>query len=72
MGQKAFSLAIWPRFEVMDSYEIVGIGVDCTGNPYVIGSVGPYLTKKEAESDLIHITEEDLKKPKKIKKIVDF
>ncbi len=72
MGQKAFSLAIWPRFHVMDSYEIVGIGIDCTGNAYVIGSVGPYLTKEEAKSDIEHITEKDLKKQKNPKLPVDF
>ena len=72
MGQKAFSLAIWPRFHIMDSYEIVGIGIDCTGNPYVIGCVGPYLSKEEAESDLHHITEKDLKKPGIMKLTVDF
>ena len=56
----------------MDSYEIVGIGIDCTGNPYVIGCIGPYLTKEEAETDLHHITEKDLKKPGIMKLTVDF
>ena len=56
----------------MDSYEIVGISIDCTGNPYVIGSVGPYLSKEEAESDLHHITEKDLKKQENPKLTVDF
>jgi hypothetical protein len=72
MGEKTFSLAIWPRLHVMDSFEIVGIGMDCTGNPYVVGCIGPYLTKEEAESDLHHITEKDLKKQENSKLTVDF
>lgn len=72
MGKKTFSLAIWPRLHVMDSYEIVGIGIDCTGNPYIVGCVGPYLTIEEAKSDLQHITEKDLKKHVNLKLAVDF
>ena len=72
MGKKAFSLAIWPRFEVMESFDIVGIGIDTAGDAFIIGSVGPYLTKEEAEIDLQHITEKDLKKHKKAKLTVDF
>lgn len=72
MGEKTFSLAIWPRFAVMESYDIVGIAIDSSGQPYVLGSVGPYLTKHEAEIDLQHITIKDLKKSKKDKLAVDF
>tara|TARA_X000001316_G_C922345_1_gene37495 strand:- start:2793 stop:3011 length:219 start_codon:yes stop_codon:yes gene_type:complete len=72
MGQKAFSLAIWPRFAVIESYDIVGIGIDGTGQPFVLGSVGPYLTKEEAKLDLKNITEKDLKKSKKERLSVDF
>lgn len=72
MGEKTFSLAIWPRFAVMESYDIVGIAIDSSGQPYVLGSVGPYLTRQEAEVDLQHITKKDLKKSKKEKLAVDF
>lgn len=45
----------------MESWEIVGIEMDEAGCWQVVGAIGPYLSKEEAEADLPHITEKNLK-----------
>lgn len=62
MGQKTLHLEIWPIFSTTEAYELVAIKFDAAGSPYVHGSVGPYLTKEEAMTDIPNITENNLKK----------
>ena len=62
MGQKTLHLEIWPIFSTTEAYELVAIKFDAAGSPYVHGSVGPYLTKEEAMTDIPNVTENNLKK----------
>lgn len=62
MGQKTLHLEIWPIFSITEAYELVAIKFDVAGSPYVHGSVGPYLTKEEAMTDIPNVTENNLKK----------
>jgi hypothetical protein len=62
MDKTTLFLEIWPIFSVSESYEIACIKLDSAGCPFIIGTVGPYLTKEEAKSDLSNITEKDLTK----------
>ena len=60
MGKTTLFLEIWPIFSATEAYEIACIKLDGAGSPYVHATVGPYLTKEEAKSDLSNITEKDL------------
>ena len=55
-------IEIWPVFSVIEAFEIVGIGFDVAGCAYIIGSVGPYLTREEATRDIANVTKDNLKK----------
>ena len=55
-------IEIWPIFSTTEAFEIVGISFDATGTAYIVGSVGPYLTKKEAMLDIPNVTKDNLKK----------
>ena len=57
-------LEIWPVFAVTEAYEIACIKMDSAGCPFVVATIGPYLTKEEAKTDLSNITTEDLIKKK--------
>ena len=71
MGKPTLHLEIWPLFSTVEAYEIACIKFDGTGSPYVYTTVGPYLSKEEAAVDLRNITEDNIKKSKKIY-LVDF
>jgi len=62
MSNDKMFLEIWPIFSTTEAYELVAIKFDAAGSPYVHGSVGPYLTKEEAMTDIPNVTENNLKK----------
>ena len=62
MGQAPLFLEIWPIFSATEAYEIACIKMDGAGCPFVIGTIGPYLTKDEAKTDINNISEKDLMK----------
>jgi len=62
MGQRTLHLEIWPMFSTVEAYEIACIKFDSAGCPFVYSTVGPYLSKQEASSDLPNITEKNCKK----------
>lgn len=55
-------IEIWPIFSTTEAFEIVGISFDAAGSAYIVGSVGPYLTREEAMLDVPNIAVDNLKK----------
>ena len=63
MGEKTLRIAIWPKFGVIDSYEIVRLEVNPKEDWIVTGVIGPYLTEEEAKRDMPNINYNSFKKP---------
>jgi hypothetical protein len=55
-------IEIWPIFSTTEAFEIVGISFDAAGSAYIVGSVGPYLTRDEAMLDVANVTKDNLRK----------